>query len=236
MSVLATKKRDSQWNDVWFIIQMENSNMPIFPWYLGVHPNRSYYLIKNPYITRVSIHVYPNYPGSCTFCAYDDPSLPSLVRRWLVTAPKATNTASSVMPETQCWGVSGRIGDGSLAMEPATGGRHWIWNHLFLVDYLFWPNKAYTHEETVADVFLWWDSSDAGMDQYLWAHDGCKQFNLMFMKYQVFDLEPYQELNILRRIQLSKAIYSIRLQGSTQTASIDLSPKFEKRVKSGTSN
>ena len=74
------------------------------------------------------------------------------------------------------------------------------------------------------------------MDQYLWAHDGCKLFNLMFRKYQVFDLEPYQELNILRRIQLSKAIYSIRLQGSTQTASIDLSPKFEKRVKSGTSN
>lgn len=40
---------------------MENSNMPIFPWYLGVHPNRSSYLIKNPYITGVSIHVYPRH-------------------------------------------------------------------------------------------------------------------------------------------------------------------------------
>ena len=44
------------------------------------------------------------------------------------------------------------------------------------------------------------------------------------MKHQVFD-QPSQELNILRRIQLSKGmygIYFIRLQGSAQTASIGL--------------
>ena len=49
-----------------------------------------------------------------------------------------------------------------------------------------------------------------------------ERYSTWFTKYQVFDPEPYQEvnINILGRIQLSKEIYLIGFQGSTQTAGI----------------